>query len=378
VAEYFFGGRRYRESTGRGGTEKDAAKLLRRRLTQIERGEFLPRADCVTLADLGQMVLDNFAVNRRRTAWRVEATLKRLYRYFGRDARATTITSDALERYVAARLKAGLAPATIKLEVATVRRGFRLALRAGRLARMPLMPQIHVSNARQGFFEPAELAAVLGALAQGGSYRDRRGDDQKVQPHPELVPLVRFAALTGWRKGEVMGLQWKQVDFKAQTVRLEPGTTKNLRGRIFPFGRWPELATLLREQRERTDALQRTQGSIIPHVFHRGGRPIKDFRGAWSLACRVAGVARLFHDLRRTAVRALERAAVPRSQAMKLTGHVTEAVYTRYAIVSESDLAEAVAKRAALPGGNTDPETDPAEIAPPETESGARRNTLSN
>jgi hypothetical protein len=39
VCEFFFLGKRYRESTGRGGTEKDAAKLLRRRLTQIERGE---------------------------------------------------------------------------------------------------------------------------------------------------------------------------------------------------------------------------------------------------------------------------------------------------------------------------------------------------
>jgi hypothetical protein len=29
---------------------------------------------------------------------------------------------------------------------------------------------------------------------------------------------------------------------------------------------------------------------------------------------------------------------------MKLTGHLTEAVYRRYAIVCESDLAEAVAK----------------------------------
>jgi hypothetical protein len=35
---------------------------------------------------------------------------------------------------------------------------------------------------------------------------------------------------------------------------------------------------------------------------------------------------------------------VPRSVAMKLTGHKTEAVYRRYAIVSESDLREAVAK----------------------------------
>jgi hypothetical protein len=49
----------------------------------------------------------------------------------------------------------------------------------------------------------------------------------------------------------------------------------------------------------------------------------------------------------------LERAGVPRSTAMKLTGHLTEAVYRRYAIVSEADLGEGVAKLAALSAATT-------------------------
>jgi len=62
------------------------------------------------------------------------------------------------------------------------------------------------------------------------------------------------------------------------------------------------------------------------------------------LECPVASP----HDFRRTAVRNLERAGVSRSVAMKLTGHKTEAVYRRYAIVSEADLHEAVSKLARL------------------------------
>ena len=52
----------------------------------------------------------------------------------------------------------------------------------------------------------------------------------------------------------------------------------------------------------------------------------------------------LFHDLRRPPVRNMERAGVPRSVATKITGHRSESVYRRYAIVSESDLQEAMQK----------------------------------
>jgi hypothetical protein len=65
-----------------------------------------------------------------------------------------------------------------------------------------------------------------------------------------------------------------------------------------------------------------------------------------SVACRRDSPGLLIHDLRRSAVRNMEQACVPRSVAMKLTGHKTENVYPRYAIVSEADLDSAAVRLA--------------------------------
>ena len=45
----------------------------------------------------------------------------------------------------------------------------------------------------------------------------------------------------------------------------------------------------------------------------------------------------------------MERSGLSRSVAMQLTGHKTEAVYRRYAITSEADLREGVARLNAGP-----------------------------
>lgn len=148
-----------------------------------------------------------------------------------------------------------------------------------------------------------------------------------------------------YSNSEVLTRRWSHVDFKAGTVRLEPGETKNRDGRTFVMT--PELRACLEAQRAETEAVQKAKACVIPHVFHRNGKPIKDFRGARQIACEAAGLpGRVPHDFRQTAVRNLERAGVSRSVAMKMTGHKTEVVYRRYAIVSEQDLHEAALKLA--------------------------------
>ena len=44
----------------------------------------------------------------------------------------------------------------------------------------------------------------------------------------------------------------------------------------------------------------------------------------------------------------MEMSGVPRSMAMKLTGHKTESIYRRYAVFSQADLKAGVKKLAAF------------------------------
>lgn len=150
--------------------------------------------------------------------------------------------------------------------------------------------------------------------------------------------MVTFAYINGWRiRSEVQALQWRQVDFEVGRVRLDPGTTKNKQGRVFPFT--DTLRAALEAQLQATLRVERSQGKVVPWVFHRGGVTIRQFRRSWISACRKAGcLGRIPHDFRRTAVRNLVRARVPERVAMTMTGHKTRSVFERYNVVSEGDL----------------------------------------
>ena len=210
----------------------------------------------------------------------------------------------------------------INRELTVLKRSFNLGIQSGKLIVKPHVPLLKENNVRTGFFE--------------------REDFETVRRHmPEVLrPLITFFYVTGWRLSEVLTLKWHQVDFEAERVYLEAGTTKNDEARLFPFT--DDLRDALGTQRQYTDEVQRCQDRICPWVFHREGKRVRSIRKAWAAACRRTGVpGRIIHDFRRTAVRNLVRAGVSESVAMKMTGHKTRAVFERYNIVSESDLEQA-------------------------------------
>jgi len=162
---------------------------------------------------------------------------------------------------------------------------------------------------------------------------------------PALRNIAEFEYVTGWRiDTEVLPLLWRQVDFAAGEVRIDdPRSTKNEQARVFPFTR--ELRRTLEAQRKLTEGLDSLY--VFCHLAGvRKGKRISysGFYKAWQRAVRSAGVARVPHDFRRTAIRNVERDGVPRSVAMAMVGQKTEEVYRRYAIVDEAMIREAAVK----------------------------------
>jgi integrase len=308
--------------------EAVAVRLLKKRLGEMGQGKLPGRdAERVTLTDLGKMLLDDYGLKGNRTAVRAGQSLAHVYAHFGKDARALDVTADALVGYAMRRQEEGAKPATVKNELAALRRAFNLAVRADRLPQRPPFPIIDARNRRTGFFEESEFRAVLAHLPA------------------DVAAVAEFLYWSGWRKGETLALEWRHVDLKAGIIRIED--TKNGEPRTLPFKVLPELSALIERQRERTSAVEQARGAIVRHVFHRDGKPVRSFRRAWLTACEEAGLPnRLPHDFRRTAARNLSRAGVPEQTIMALCGWKTRSVFDRYRIVNERDLADGLAKLA--------------------------------
>ena len=336
-------GKETRESA-KSADYRKAEKLLRYRLKEIGAEQLGarpfagPAAERITVGELLEALEADLTL-KGKMGPTVTSHLKPIRAAF-EDLAALAVTAERIDKYIQEQLAPrqegaetipGKAAATVNRGTQLLGQAFRLAVKRGRLPFLPPVRHLsEVGNVRRGFFERAEFEAVVNAL-----------------PDDYVRDFCRFAYHTGWRKGEISALRWADVDGEA--VRLRGEDSKNRQGRSVPLE--GELAAIIKRRRAaRQYETEAGTVALAAFVFHRGdGEPIREFRKSWATACKAAGVAgRLFHDLRRTAARNLVRAGAPETVAMAVTGHKTRAVFQRYAIASERDVREALARTQAL------------------------------
>ena len=269
-----------------------------------------------TLGDLSDAYLQDYQVRQFRSHSTARGRTAHLTAFFGRAARAAALTTHQIRQYQLARRAAGAATGTINRETSALHRMGTLAVHWGWLDTVPGFPdRLRENPPRQGFFEHPEYLAVRAHLPA---------------PWQDILDLAYYS---GWRKQEILGLTWDEIDEAGGVIRLSPARSKTLVGRILPIS--PPIAEALARRRARRDPTS-------PLVFHRDGIAVRRWRTAWRTACQAAGVpTRFLHDCRRTAARNLIRANVPERVAMLLTGHKSRAIFDRYNIIHEQELLDA-------------------------------------
>jgi integrase len=269
----------------------------------------------LTFDSIALTYLEDYVLQQYRTLNTARPRVEHLRAFFG-GWPAERIQADAIRSYQLHRRKDGAASASINRGTSALSRMLQLAVRRGRLERMPFFPKrLQENPPRQGFFEHSEYVQVRTYLA------------------PPFQDVLDFAYYSGWRRNEILFLSWGEVDMHGGVIRLSPERSKTQTGRVLP------ISGPLRNVLERRRALTPVGES---RVFQRDGLPVRAWRYALRDACVQANVPhRMLHDCRRTAARNLVRAGVPERVAMLLTGHKTRAVFDRYNIVNEQELLQA-------------------------------------
>jgi integrase len=320
--QWSVGGKTYRDSaeTTRHG---EAVNKLKNKLAEIGRGRVVgPEQKRVTLGHIAEEYLRDYQVRGFRSLDTAKGRVVHLKDFFGEDTKALAITTDSIRAYQLHRKQENAEAATVNRETSALARMYALAIKAGKLSWRPPFPdRLEENSPRQGFFEVSEYRTIREHLP--AAYQD----------------VLDFGFVSGWRRSEITGLTWAEVDLPGGVIRLSPERSKSKEGRLLPF------SPLVREVLGRRLAARQLD---TPLVFHqRRGQPIGDWRKAWWRACRAAGLSnKLFHDLRRTVARNLIRSGTPEGVAMRLTGHKTRSVFERYNIVSEEDLRRASSRLA--------------------------------
>lgn len=301
-------------------TKTEADRWARLLESEFDRGVFVDRTESER-ATVGELI-DRYlreVTPKKKSARREKQRLEALRARFGAFSVAS-LRSTHIAEYRDARLKAGLAAATVVkelnslshlFEVAAKDWGFPLIANPAKLVRRP-----QVARGRDRRLLPGEESKLFTACAASRATM--------------LLPAVRFAIETAMRMGEILSLQWNNVDITTRVATLPD--TKTGGARQVPLS---------------TAAI----GAISPLPRHfKDGRVFwtwtraDSLENAWRRAVKSAGIDDLrFHDLRHEAVSRLFELGLNPMEVAAISGHKTLQMLKRYTHLKATELVKKLA-----------------------------------
>jgi integrase len=213
-------------------------------------------------------------------------------------------------------------PATVNRILGNAKHMLAMATKWGILAKNPFagVGLLRVPTMPERILQPDEETRLLKACEEVRA--------------PHLRPIVVLALNTGMRKGEILSLQWSQLDLVNRSIHVENGKTTLSDRRIPMNDAVFENIIALRKNR---------QGNLVFPIPRKTGQRFVDLKTAFRSAVARSGIAHLrFHDLRHSFASRLVRTGTDLITVQHLLGHAKITMTARYAHPLADDKIAAV------------------------------------
>ncbi len=319
--------RGYPDATKSFDSRQDAEKWARAVEREQDTGEFIHRgeAERTSLSELltryGREVSPTHK-GHKEELWKIGVILRDKIAHYS----LVALTSKALADYRDRRLQV-VSEATVRHELNTISAAYKTAIREW---------GIPVSNPVSRVKRPS-----------AGRERKRRISEAEVEAviqhskTKELPDFLRLAVATGMRRGEIVGLRWRDIDLDRRVAYLRD--TKNGEDRTVPLS--GDAMAVLRAMPRRIDG---RLFSLEPRGFSKAMRKsVLRARQAYEADCLLAGISpdpdflsdlRL-HDARHEAVSAFFERGLDMVEVASISGHKTLACLRRYTHLKAENLA---------------------------------------
>lgn len=222
------------------------------------------------------------------------------------------------------------APATLKEVIALLSLLFTLSKKWGFYKGNNPCEQVHkpkVNNLRTEYLTQDQLINLINTL---NTWHDKRS-----------VAIIRFAMLTGLRRGEIFKLQWNDISLEHGTMLLRD-----------PKG---EKDTTLPLSKEALNVLENVPREYeTKYIFYgKDGKQRTDFKHAWYTIRKAAGLPNdfRFHGLRHHYASTLVSNGVDLYVVQQLLTHKSYAMTQRYSHLNQNSLKQAAEKAGELLSG---------------------------
>jgi integrase len=246
------------------------------------------------------------------------------------DMHLPSITTDHIEQLREHRRGQGRSAVTVNHDLKLLRKMFAWGVRAGYLERSP-------------FKIGTEPAIALDREIPRDKRFEQDEDEEKLlrAANPHLRGVIIAMLDTACRPGEILSVQWKDVNLPRKEMVIRAEKSKTRTARLVPLST-RLLATLEMRRLDPAGQDHKPEAYVFGDAL---GQRVKSVRTAWVNACEAAGVKNFqLRDLRHESGSRFDEAGVPISYVSKLLGHTNLTTTSRYLNIHRRGLHSAMAK----------------------------------